>query len=117
MISIKGVSQETRGTSRIFPHSLEMTLGVAIVTGASRGIGQAIARRLSKDGFDIALADLSSQMSALDALHREISTSGRRAYIHTADVSQESEVKKMVNDTIQTLGGLHVVGLQTSSIL
>jgi len=38
-----------------------MTLGIAIVTGASRGIGQAIARCLSKDGFDIALNDLSSQ--------------------------------------------------------
>jgi len=93
-----------------------MTLGIAIVTGASRGIGQAIARRLSKDGFDIALNDLSSQMPALDALHREISTSGRRAYIHPADVSQESEVKKMVNDTIQSLGGLHVVRLPTFSV-
>ena len=89
-----------------------MASAVAIVTGASRGIGEAIARRLSKDGFNIALIDLPSQKPALEALHREISISGRRVYIHTADVSKESQVKKMIGDTIQTLGGLHVVRLQ-----
>ncbi|KAL9710023.1 hypothetical protein Ac2012v2_007085 [Leucoagaricus gongylophorus] len=86
-----------------------MASAVAIVTGASRGIGEAIARRLSKDGFNIALIDLPSQKPALEALHREISISGRRVYIHTADVSKESQVKKMIGDTIQTLGGLHVM--------
>jgi len=86
-----------------------MSLRIALVTGASRGIGAAIARRLAKDGFDVAINDLPTQTPALESLREEIASQGRRAYIHTADVAEAKEVKGMVDGTVENLGGIDVM--------
>lgn len=85
-----------------------MTLGVALVTGAGRGIGRAIALKLAKDGYNVALNDI-GQKGKLTDLQREIESLGRSSIECVADVSKESEVKNMVNQTVATLGGLDVV--------
>ena len=82
---------------------------VAIVTGASQGIGQAIACRLVKDGYNVALNDLPSQRSELEALRSDLVQSGNKIFISPADVSVESEVKAMITDVVSNMGGLDVV--------
>ncbi|RVX71873.1 hypothetical protein B0A52_04272 [Exophiala mesophila] len=79
---------------------------VALVTGASRGIGKAISLQLADDGYDMALADLSIQASQLEAARAEIEQKGRRAICIHADVSKEDEVRAMVTTTVESLGGL-----------
>ncbi|KAF9440862.1 NAD(P)-binding protein [Macrolepiota fuliginosa MF-IS2] len=83
-----------------------MSPRIALITGASRGIGAAVARCLAKDGFDVAINDLPAQLPALESLQKEIDSMGRRVYIHTANISDAGEVENMVNSTVETLGGL-----------
>ncbi|KXN87098.1 hypothetical protein AN958_09265 [Leucoagaricus sp. SymC.cos] len=76
---------------------------VAVVTGSSRGIDAAMARQLTKDGYNIALNDVTSQKS--------IETIGRRGHTVTADASAEAKVKGMVDDTLKDFGRLDVVSV------
>ncbi|KAI5888271.1 NAD(P)-binding protein [Schizophyllum commune H4-8] len=72
---------------------------VALVTGASRSIGRAIALRLADDGLNIALNDLPSAMERLEGVRGDIEERGRKAFTVLADVSSEPDVKRMVDDT------------------
>ena len=85
-----------------------MTTKVALVTGAARGIGRAVALRLAEDGLDVAVNDLPST-PGLDELVREIESKGRRSIAVPADVSLEVEVEKMVLQVVEKLGSLDVV--------
>lgn len=87
-----------------------MTLGaVALITGAGKGIGRAIALRLAKDGYNIVLNDV-RQQEGLESVKAEIKEMGREVIECIADVRKEDEVQGMVNNTAERLGGLDVVG-------
>ncbi|KAI9441360.1 hypothetical protein H4582DRAFT_1373800 [Lactarius indigo] len=81
---------------------------VALVTGAARGIGRAIALRLADDGLDVAVNDR-LRSPELDELVREIERKGRRSLAVPADVSLESEVEKGIQKVAHDLGSLDVM--------
>jgi len=85
--------------------------GVALVTGSGhpQGIGHAIAVRLAEDGFDVAVNDITSKEKRLDELVKKIQGKGRRSTQIIADVSQEDQVKGMVETVVRELGGLDVM--------
>jgi meso-butanediol dehydrogenase/(S,S)-butanediol dehydrogenase/diacetyl reductase len=85
-----------------------MTTKVALVTGAARGIGRAIALRLAEDGLDVAVNDLPNTPE-LDEVVREIENKGRRSLAVPADVSLEEDVEKIIQQVVQKLGSLNVV--------
>jgi len=83
--------------------------GTAIVTGGAEGIGRAIALRLSRDGFDVAILDLPSSEAKVQSVVEEIENSGKRALKILGDVSVEADVKAAVEQVVATWGGLDVM--------
>ncbi|MET3381094.1 SDR family oxidoreductase [Variovorax paradoxus] len=81
---------------------------VALVTGASRGIGAAIARRLAKDGFAVAVNYASSPAQA-DALVAELQAAGGKAFAVKADVASAGEVRAMFDAVEAQLGKVDVL--------
>ena len=80
---------------------------MAVVTGASSGIGEATARELAARGATVVLA--SRAVDRLEALWRGISASGGRALVVATDVSERDSVEAMVRRTVGEFGSLDVL--------
>src|SRR5436309_2810916 len=80
---------------------------VAIVTGASRGIGAAIARELAREGCRLVIAARSTD--ALEEVASELRANGRGALVHAADLRAPEEPARLVRAALAAFGRIDVV--------
>ena len=81
---------------------------VAIVTGASRGIGAAVAERLAGDGFTVVI-NYSGDTKSAETLARKIEAKGGRALAVKADVSDPTAVRGLFDAAAAAFGGIDVL--------
>lgn len=86
---------------------LQLTGKRAIVTGASRGIGFAVAQALAGEGVDVAL--VARDQVALDAAAERITGQGGRAIAIAADTTDDAAVRAMVVEAVAELGGVDIL--------
>jgi glucose 1-dehydrogenase len=81
---------------------------VAIVTGSSQGIGQAIAVRLAEDGINIAIDYRTHAEGAAETL-RQVEAAGAKGVIVKADLSFVTEINHLVEQTVTTFGRIDIL--------
>jgi 3-oxoacyl-[acyl-carrier protein] reductase len=86
---------------------------VALVTGASRGIGAAVAQKLAEQGADVAL-NYRSKAARAEEVAKVIETFGQRALLVKADITSEDETKAMFSEIEKQFGRLDVLILNAS---
>jgi len=87
--------------------AFDLTGRVALVTGASRGLGRAMALALAQAGADMALAARGAE--ALQQAAAEVRALGRKALIVPTDVTQVSQIEALVHATIEGFGRLDIL--------
>ncbi len=78
-----------------------------LITGASSGIGEAIAKRLAGEGHTVVL--MARRQDRLESLKNDITSNGGKAHIHACDVTDFDGVKREVQAIVEHLGSLDVV--------
>ena len=86
-----------------------MTKGVALVTGASRRIGRAIAERLATEGYALALHTSDRSKSEADAFASQLRDSGVRVCVIAADLASAAQTKVIVARATEALGPVRLL--------
>ena len=80
---------------------------IAIITGASQGIGRTLAIALAQAGADVAL--VSRARSDLEAVAKEIEAVDRKALVISADLQDVSQIRKLVDEVHTTFGKIDIL--------
>jgi 3-oxoacyl-[acyl-carrier protein] reductase len=86
---------------------LGLTDKVAIITGSARGLGAATARRLAQEGAKVVITDIQGELAQATAA--ALRAEGHAAHCVIADVTRSADVQRLVDETVATFGGVHIL--------
>src|SRR5829696_4996098 len=97
------------------------TGGTALITGGSRGIGKAIAERLAKQGYNIAIAAKTTEPhpkleGTIYTAAKEIESFGVKCLPFQCDIRYEEQIEAAVQETVKTFGGIDILVNNASAI-
>ena len=81
----------------------------ALVTGARRGIGRAIAVAIATAGADVAVCDLVTDDGLLEETRQELEKLGSKSVAFAADISRQNDVEKMAKQTLDAFGKIDIL--------
>ena len=86
---------------------LQINDKVAIVTGSARGLGAATARKLAAEGARVVITDVLAEQA--EATASALRADGLQAHCIVADITKAADVQRLVDETIATFGGVHIL--------
>ncbi|QYJ19229.1 glucose 1-dehydrogenase [Achromobacter sp. LC458] len=86
---------------------LQINDKVAIVTGSARGLGAATARKLAAEGARVVITDVLAEQA--EATAAALRADGLQAHCIVADITKAADVQRLVDETIATFGGVHIL--------
>lgn len=86
---------------------MNITGKVAVVTGASKGIGRQTARALATAGADLAVSARSEDL--LETLANEINNTGRKAFVFSGDMGTEANIQRFIEQTVDHFGRMDIL--------
>jgi NAD(P)-dependent dehydrogenase (short-subunit alcohol dehydrogenase family) len=102
------MTPEPQDEMRAYQGTSKLSGRVALVTGGDSGIGRAVCVAFAKEGADVAIAYLSEDEDAKRTAEL-VEAEGRKAITLRCDVQNEDEARGIVTQTVEQLGGLHVL--------
>lgn len=90
------------------PEALTLQDKVAVITGASRGIGRAIAVDFAGRGATV-VVNFNKSSAEAEALHQEITKAGGKGALFQADVSDPAQAQSLIKFAVETFGDLHIL--------
>lgn len=87
---------------------MELNGKVALITGSSQGIGQAIAVRLAQDGANIVI-DYRSHSEGAEETRRQVEAAGAKGVVVKADLSSIDQINYLVDSGVKALGGIDIL--------
>ncbi len=95
---------------------LDLTGKIALITGASSGIGQVTARLLAEHGASVVINYFRNEAGAED-VRKTIADAGGRAHIIQADVRRSTDIKRLVESTVEELGPIDILVNNAGSLV